>query len=77
MLVSIASAILNNISLLCFGVVFFQVLKASQAASTALSTSSFVASAKVERVVPSTGDLEVHFDSGFVDGTNSSFMKRS
>ena len=56
---------------------FFQVLKASQAASTALSTSSFVASTKVERIVPSTGDLAVHLAFGSVDGTNSPFMKRS
>ena len=57
--------------------VFFQVLKDSHAASTALSTSSYVALTKVERVVPSTGDLDVHFDSRLVDGINSPFMKRS
>ena len=50
--------------------VFFHVLNAAQAASTALSTSSFEASAKVERVEPSTGEIEVHFESGVVEGTN-------
>jgi len=74
---SIASAIWFNILLLSAGVVFFQVLKASHAASTALSTSSFVAFANVDRVEPSTGDMDVHFESGFVDGMNSPFMKRS
>jgi hypothetical protein len=72
-----ASATLSKISLLSLGVVFFQVLKASFAASTALSTSSFVALTKVERVEPSTGDTEVHLESGFVEGTNSPFMNRS
>ncbi len=74
---SMASAIWFNILLLSAGVVFFQVLKASHAASTALSTSSFVAFAKVARVEPSTGDLAVHLDSGLVEGTNSPLMKRS
>ena len=69
-----ASAIFSKISLLSLGVVFFQVLKASWAASTALSTSSFVALAKAERVEPSTGDIEVHLESGFVEGTKSPFM---
>ena len=57
--------------------VFFHVLNAAHAASTALSTSSFEASAKVERVEPSTGEIEVHFESGFVEGTNSPLMNRS
>ena len=65
-----ASAISFKILYLSKGVVFFQVLKASQAAFTALSTSSFVASAKVERTVPSTGDFYTHLSSGFVDGVN-------
>ena len=64
---SLASAISFNNLLLSCGVVFFQVLKAIQAASTALTMSSLVASAKVERSVPSTGDFEIHLSSGFVD----------